>query len=78
MLVDFVLRATGENLFFAPICDGSKCFAANEFLECRFLRPLTGDEIRSIVADVFPKRRIRVPRSCLQSVDDSGKLLFKV
>ena len=36
VLVNFVLWSTRQDLLFAPVRDGSKSLAANEFLKCRF------------------------------------------
>lgn len=43
VFVNFVLRSTGENLLFTPICHRPEILAANEILECGFVRPLAGD-----------------------------------
>src|SRR5688500_10365275 len=78
VLVNLVLRAAGKDLLLAPCRDGTECFAADERLECALIRPLARDQVRSVIADVLPKRGVRVSFSGPQCSDDCRELLFEV
>jgi len=78
MFVDFMLRATGENLLLAPVRHGTECVAADEILKSLLIGPFAGDEIRGTVADVFPQRRTGVTFCRFQRADDRAELFFEV
>ncbi len=54
VLVDLVLRTTGQDLFLAPGRDVFERLAVNKVHECLFVRPLTRNQVRGIIGDVFP------------------------
>jgi hypothetical protein len=60
MLVNLVLRTTGENLFLAPIGHVPEGLAAHEVTEGSLVRPLTGNQVRGVIRDIFPQYRPRV------------------
>eukprot|EP00172_Hildenbrandia_rubra_P004190 Plantae.Rhodophyta-Hildenbrandia_rubra.ctg80110.p4 GENE.Plantae.Rhodophyta-Hildenbrandia_rubra.ctg80110~~Plantae.Rhodophyta-Hildenbrandia_rubra.ctg80110.p4 ORF type:complete len:128 (-),score=10.91 Plantae.Rhodophyta-Hildenbrandia_rubra.ctg80110:116-499(-) len=77
-LVDFVRRATREDLFLAPVRHGTKGIAADEVGKGLFFRPLAGDQIRCAVGGIFPQRGVRMPFGGVQSIDYTGEFIFKV
>lgn len=78
MLVNLVLRTTGENLLLAPVCYFAEGFALNEVLEGLFVRPFTGDQIGSVVTYVLPERRRCMACGRFERVYHSGKFLFEI
>src|SRR5690242_1096958 len=78
MLVDFVLGPAREDLFLAPGGNIFERLAVDEIEERLFFTPLAGDQVRSVVAHVFPQRGTAMPFRGAQRANDGGKLLFKI
>ena len=55
ILVDLVLWPAREYLLLAPTRHVFEGLAVDKIEECLFVGPFTGDQIRGIVAHVFPK-----------------------
>src|SRR5262249_46822161 len=77
-LVDLVLRPACKNLFFPPARDIFECLAVDEIQKRLLVGPLTGDQIRGIIAHVFPERRTRVAFGRTQSAHHCSELLLKI
>ena len=71
-------RAVGKNLFLAPVGHITEGLALNKLVKSRLVRPLAGDQVRGVVADIFPQRRAAMPLGRSQAVDHSCELVFKV
>ena len=67
-----------QDLFLAPGRHITKCLALNKPRECRLVRPFTGDQVRRVIADIFPQRRTGMAFSGVERIDDASELLLKI